>query len=162
MAEVRLLTVHDADIFHALRLRAVKEESDSFLETEEEVAAKSAQDYFKDGWIAGAFEAGKLVGITGLFRYKGRKLQHKGHVWGVYVVPGARGQKLSSRMLELLLASAKQAGIERVLLSANEKSLHTQDIYMRLGFEPYGVERNLMKRPDGSYISDVLMTKVLG
>ena len=161
MAEVRLLTLDDAKIFHTLRLRAVKEEPDSFLETTEEVTAKKVETYFENGWISGAFTDGKLVGIAGLYRHKGKKLEHRGTIWGVYIIPQARKKGYARGMIELLLKAAKEAGLERILLSANSEHMETQRMYQHLGFEPYGVEKQLMKRADGSYVDDVLMAKVI-
>ncbi len=161
MVEVRLLTKDDAQMFYALRMRAVKEEADSFLETDDEVAAKPAETYFENGWIAGGFTDGELVGIAGLYRNKGKKLQHRGSIWGVYVIPQARGKGFARGMIELLLEAAKTAGLERILLSANAEHPETQRMYQHLGFEPYGVEKQLMKRADGSYVDDVLMAKVI-
>lgn len=161
MPEVRLLTTAEAAIFHQLRLRAVKEETRSFLESYEEAKQKPAVSYFENGWISGAFIGGALVGITGLFRHKGAKVEHKGIVWGVYVVPEARGKGLARRLIEAVVLEAAQAGLELVQISTDRTNAATQALYQSLGFEPYGTEKHIMKLPDGSYIDDVWMVKFL-
>lgn len=161
MAETRLLTAADAETFHRLRLRAVKEETQSFLETAEEVRQKPAAEYFKNGWIAGAFVAGKLAGIAGLYRHNGKKVEHKGTVWGVYVVPEARGQGLARKLIETVVKEAKKAGLELVQISTDRTNAATQGLYKNLGFKPYGIEKHIMKLADGRYIDDVWMVKFL-
>lgn len=162
MADIRLLDAKDdAGRFHVLRLRAVREETRSFLETEDEVKQKSGGDYFKNAWIAGAFIEGQLVGIAGLHRHQGKKVEHKGIVWGVYVVPEARGKGLSRKLIEIVLKEAKKAGLELVQISTDRTNAVTQGLYKSLGFTSYGTEKHILKLPDGSYIDDVWMVKFL-
>lgn len=161
MAEVRLLILEDANIFYQLRLRAVREETRSFMESEDEVIKKPAQDYFKNGWIAGAFIDGKLIGNAGLFRFNGKKIAHKGRVWGVYVAPEARGQGIARRLINLLINEAQKAGLELIQISTDNTNQKTQMLYQSLGFALYGVEKHIMKLADGSYVDDVLMAKVI-
>jgi len=161
MTDIRLLTPEDAAVFHQLRLRAVKEETKSFLETEEEVKQKPVGNYFRNGWIAGAFVDEQLVGITGLYRHSGKKVEHKGTVWGVYVIPEMRGQGLSRQLIEAVLKAAEKAGLEQIHISTDRTNDTTVTLYQKLGFEPYGVEKHIMKLPDNSYIDDVWMIKFL-
>jgi ribosomal protein S18 acetylase RimI-like enzyme len=121
-------------------------------------------DYFKrqfdNGWVAGAFMSSALVGLAGLYRHKGIKVQHKGSVWGVYVVPEMRSKGISRRLIEMVLAEAKNAGLELVHLSTNEANAATVALYKSLGFEPWGVDKHFAKLPD-QYVDEVMMTKVL-
>jgi RimJ/RimL family protein N-acetyltransferase len=160
---IRLLTVEDANLFQKIRLRAVKEEPTAFLESAEEVAQKSAdaiERYFDNGWIAGAFIDGSLVGTCGLFRHKGEKLKHKGTIWGVYVAPEARGKGFARALITVLLEEAARAGIELVHLSTNIENPISTALYQSLGFEAWGVEKHIMKH-EGRYIDDVMMIKFL-
>ena len=161
---IRLLTLDDLAQFHALRLRACREEPTAFMEAYEELAYKPVEEftkYFDNGWIAGAFMDGQLAATAGLFRHKGLKVQHKGTVWGVYTAPQARGKRFSRRCIESVLKEAKQAGLERVHLSTNTENPITIALYQSLGFEPWGVEKHILKLTDGSYVDDVMMTKSL-
>jgi len=159
----RLLTVKDAALFRKVRLRACREEPDAFLEAYEEIAKISvtgSRRYFKNGWISGAFNAEALVGITGLYRHKGIKVQHKGTLWGVYVAPEARGRGIARHLIKMVLNEAAHAGLELVHLTTNVKTPLTIELYKSLGFEPWGVEKHIMKLPD-HYVDDVVMTKYL-
>ena len=103
---------------------------------------------------------GNLVGISGLYREEGKKLRHKGTIWGVYVAPEARGHGAGRALLTKLLAEAKKAGMELVHLSADETNPITLRLYQSVGFIEYGREKHIMKVGD-HYVTDVLMAKFL-
>lgn len=160
----RLLTEKDAAIFRELRTRGCHEEPGSFLMTGEEMEAlpdKNILRFFSGSWIAGAFIDGELVGITGLTRNKGIKTRHKGTVWGVYVAPEARGLGCGRAMIGMVLNEAEQAGMEAIMLSTDVTNSITVSLYKELGFEPYGIERHILKLEDGRYVDDVWMIKFL-
>ncbi len=161
---IRLLTLDDLALFHALRLRACREEPAAFMEAYEELVDKPLIEfakYFDNGWIAGAFTEGKLVGAAGLFRHKGLKVQHKGTLWNVYVAPEARSRGLARGCIEMVLGEARRAGLECVHLSTTAADPITVSLYKSLGFEPWGVEKHILKLADGTYVDDVVMAKTL-
>jgi len=161
---VRLLMPADAAVFHAIRIRACKEEPSSFFDTYQEASDLSLHQigsYFESSWIAGFFLDTTLVGITGLRRYKGAKTKHRGMIWGVYVAPEARGLGGSKRMIDLLLDEATNADIEIVMLSTNVANDIIVNIYKSLGFTPCGMEKHILKLDDGSYVDDICMIKEL-
>ncbi len=164
MSDIRLLTIADVKAMRGLRLRGLKDHPDAFLDDFSEAAQWPLARYetwFGNGWIAGAFIAGELLGMSGLYREKGARIQHKGVVWGVYVAPEARGHQFAFQLISLLLEHASAAGLEQAMLSTNLASASTVALYQSLGFEPWGVEKRIMKLADGSYIDDVVMTKYL-
>ncbi|NBX02506.1 MAG: GNAT family N-acetyltransferase [Alphaproteobacteria bacterium] len=161
---IRLLTPEDVAIFQALRLRGCREEPHAFLEDVDDLAQKPTEHFlrhFKNGWIAGAFMDGELVGSSGLYIHQGKKLQHKGTVWGVYVIPEARGHGLAKKLIEIVVEEAKKAGLELVTISTNIQNPITVGIYQKLGFIPCGIEMHILKLADGSYIDDVQMIRFL-
>lgn len=160
---VRLLTVNDAEIFRTLRLRAMQEEPSAFCEAYEDAIAwplERFEKHFENGWIAGAFMAGAMVGATGLYRHLGRKVQHKGTVWGVYVAPEARGHGLARKLIETVIEEARRYGLEILHLSTDTQNPVSFALYKSLGFEPWGVEKHILKLPD-RYVDDVVMMKSL-
>ncbi len=159
----RLLTADDAPAFLALRLRGCREEPSAFLEDYEEIKDKTVEDakrHFQNGWIAGAFLENALVGVAGLFGFKGIKTRHKGKVWGVYTAPEARGLGIARRLITMVVEEARKTGIEVVHLSTNVENPVSIGLYKSLGFEPWGVEKHIMKLPEG-YVDDVMMVKFL-
>ncbi len=159
----RLLTVGDAEQFRNVRLYGLQESPHAFLEDYTECADQPLEyfhRYFKNGWIAGAFRDGRLIGIAGLYIQKGIKLHHKGMVWGVYIMPESRGQGLAKQLIAMLIEEAQKARLELVQLSTDESKSSTVRLYTQLGFEVYGREQHIMKVAN-EYVTDVLMVKFL-
>lgn len=55
-----------------------------------------------------------------------------GILYNVYTLPQYRGQGLATRIMEMVLAESRQAGIKRLLLSYTEQG---RPLYEKLGFE---------------------------
>lgn len=79
-------------------------------------------------------------------RAEGRKVQHKGHIWGVYVTDAARGHGVAKAMLLQLLERARSyAGLEQVTLSVSVPQAAVRQLYRALGFGVYGYEQHALK-----------------
>lgn len=164
MMEIRLLAAEDFAAFRALQLCALKDHPESFLLDFDEAKAQPeehARQNFLGRMFIGAFEAQQLVGYAGLNRYWGAKLRHKASVGGVYVAPAMRGKGVARRMIEAAIEKARSLGIELLHISANQAHPATVALYQSLGFEPYGIEKHILKLADGSYADDVLMMQFL-
>jgi RimJ/RimL family protein N-acetyltransferase len=157
--EIRRLTEADTPIYWPLRLRALREEPEAFggsyeeqhdLPLEVPAARLRAAEQAPDNAIFGAFdESGQLVGTIGLQREQGAKNRHKAVLWGVYVVPEARGQELGSALLQTALDFGRQIkGVEQVLLAVASKNAAARALYLAAGFEPWGLEPLALKLDD--------------
>jgi GNAT superfamily N-acetyltransferase len=91
----------------------------------------------------------------------GIKLKHKANIGPVYVVPEMRGKGIAKVMMKAMLKTAQEMGIELLQLSANAMHPETVALYKSFGFEPYGIEKHIMKLADGRYVDDILMEKFL-
>ena len=145
--EIRFLTAEDAAEWSRLRLEALQLEPTAFSSSVEEHQAlpievvKNRLSANPHSFVVGAFEEGRLVGITGFHRETGPKTCHKGRVWGVYVTASNRGQGVSRRMVDALLERAAAiAGLEQVLLSVTRTQTAALALYRSLGFELFGTE----------------------
>jgi ribosomal protein S18 acetylase RimI-like enzyme len=159
--EIRLLTEHDVKEFVRLRLEALTHEPYAFGRAPEEPLPwppESVSSHLRavpEGhFLVGAFEGRQMVGQAGFFRSPGRKAQHKGNIWGVYVTAAARGQGVAKAMLTQMLDRVRSyAGLEQVLLSVSTRQDATRRLYSALGFEVYGYERHALKVGD-AYVDE--------
>jgi len=157
--EIRRLTAADAAIYWPLRLRALREEPESFgasYEEQRDMPLESAAIRLRESENApdkatfGAFdEHGQIAGMIGLVREQGAKSQHKAFIWGVYVVPEARGQGVGAALLETALDFARQIeGLEQVMLAVAATNKSARTLYAAAGFEVWGQEPLALKVGD--------------
>ena len=166
--EIRELTAADAEIFRALRLRALQEEPEAFGSSwEEENARPLAQTIARlqtEGMTAfGARDAdGHLVGMVRLFRHDGVKVSHKADIISMYVAPEARGRGVGRMLMEAAIERARATpGVEQLLLAVNATNTPARNLYLTLGFEPFGREPLALKIGD-RYYDEELMALFLG
>jgi ribosomal protein S18 acetylase RimI-like enzyme len=151
---VRPLTPADATLYRALRLRALREHPDAFTSSWEEdrdqpleaAAARLAKHAF---W--GAYQASELYGIVGLERESRAKNRHKATVVGMYVAPEAAGQGVGRALMEALLAHARDAGIQSLVLTVTDGNPAATRLYERAGFRSFGVEPDAIRVEGRSY-----------
>lgn len=168
--DIRPLTEVDAEAYWAVRLRALREESQAFGSSYEEqqnrplalVAERLRAMTASDDFILGAFEGTgdmNLVGIMAFGREQGRKNRHVGMVYQVYVAPEVRGRGYSRALLEALIARARTLeGMERLNLGVVVGNPAARGLYTALGFEVYGRQPEALKFDDGTYRDEELMS----
>ena len=162
--ELRLLTVDDAEAFWHLRLEMLRNDPESFADSDEEhlkTTIETAQERLRksdpaSNFVVGMFEHGQLIGTAGFFRRSNHKERHKGHIWGVYVRPESRGKGAASALMKEIVRRARELeGLEQITLVASA-NLPAQRLYKALGFETYGIEPHSLKIGN-EYVDDVLM-----
>jgi GNAT superfamily N-acetyltransferase len=145
------LTRDDLHEFMALRTRGLNEEPASFR-----VSARDDDNLGQAFWanrlatdiVLGVRNEGSLVAIGGLGRFVGEKLQHKGLIWGMYIVPSARGGGVSDVLISGLIDAAKGyvSQLQLTLMATNERA---RRYYERYGFVHYATEPGSVMTPDG-------------
>ncbi|CAM3739364.1 GNAT family N-acetyltransferase [Alicyclobacillus pomorum] len=95
---IRMLNSADAVLYRMLRLEALQNNPEAFLETYENASRKSIDDTAQKlqpaetHFTLGAFlQEDELVGAVTFLREREAKVRHKGHVVAMYVRPQARG-----------------------------------------------------------------------
>jgi ribosomal protein S18 acetylase RimI-like enzyme len=159
--DIRILTEHDAEEFTRLRHEALTREPYAFARAAEDEPRRSPESVAvnirpvpEGNFLVGAFAGGQMVGQAGFMRYEGRKVRHKGHIWGVYVTAAARGQGVAKAMLtEMLHRLRSYAGLEQVSLGVSVSQAAARRLYSALGFEVYGYEKHALKVGD-TYVDE--------
>ncbi|HEU4783757.1 MAG TPA: GNAT family N-acetyltransferase [Ktedonobacterales bacterium] len=161
--EIRILTADAAEEFRALRLRALREEPEAFGSSWEEENARPLEQTVArlqaDGMTAfGGFDdAGRLAGMVRLRRQDGVKAEHKADIISMYVAPEARGRGLGRMLLDAAIAHARATpGIEQLLLAVNTSNTPARNLYLAMGFEPFGREPKALKIGDRYFDEDMM------
>ena len=165
--EVRILTEADGEAFWNIRLRALRDDPESFGSSYEEILERGIagatqslrkRDTAPDDVTFGAFDGETLVGIAGFRRGEEVKKRHKGVIWGMYVPREMRGKGIGKALLEAAIAHAKTLPqLEQINLSVVLTSREARHLFISLGFETYGLERRALKLRD-RYFDQELMT----
>jgi RimJ/RimL family protein N-acetyltransferase len=165
-ANVRILSAADVNQFWPLRLRALKEEPESFGMSYIEAVGTPIEQVTQrlhssdDSFVLGAF-APHLVGMVGCFREHGQKRRHKATIWGMYVAPEARGKGLGKALVENLIARAGSIPeLERLVLSVVTTNEAARQLYLSLGFASYGIEPDALRVADKYLDEDLLFFRL--
>jgi ribosomal protein S18 acetylase RimI-like enzyme len=160
--ELRRLVPAEAALFRDIRLEGLRLEPDAFTSTYEYESIQPLS-YFTDrlsnAAVFGAFHGAALLGVAGFYVQPGAKHAHKGTLWGMYVRPAARRGGVGRRLVEAVLAHARTA-VELIQLVVVSENHGARQLYARLGFVEYGIEKRAAKYR-GRYHDDVLMAQML-
>ena len=165
-AEIRELTEADAAIYHALRLRALREHPTAFAQPYESQAAASPEEVAErlretadapHDFVLGMFWDGRLIGMVGFRRERGERVRHKGSIWGMYIAAEAQGQGLGRMLMRAAIErAAEMPGLEQISLGVISGNEYARNLYLSLGFVSYGLERRAI-RVSGTLHDDELM-----
>jgi ribosomal protein S18 acetylase RimI-like enzyme len=146
-----MLTREDAEAYFRHRLEALRAEPLSFSASPEDDRAGSVEsvqdllDRAPHSVVLGAFIP-ELLGSVGLYRDSKRKVNHKAHIWGLYVRPTVRQQGVGR---QLMLAAIKHAstfeGVTQLHLTVSDRAQSAQRLYSALGFKTWGTEHHSLR-----------------
>ena len=164
---IRTLDPSDAQALQSLRLEALESSPEAFASSyEEEVSLplETVRDRIPSSGpnaIFGAFAEGHLVGMAGFAVHDRVKSRHKGVMWGVYVKPEWRGQRVGQALVRQVIDHAARQVIvlEAAVTLTNESARRT---YHGLGFKPYGIERKAIRVGDRFYDEELLFLEFPG
>ena len=159
---IRPLRADEPTLYRNIRLEGLRLHPEAFGSAFEQEAAQSLaffEQRLTGNTIFAGFRGEEILGTAGFMPESGFKRAHKGHLWGMYARPAARGTGLARQLVEAVLEYA-QGRVELVQLSVVSGNVPAHRLYASLGFTPYGLEERALKL-DGKYLDEVLMVKRL-
>ncbi|MEO8739583.1 MAG: GNAT family N-acetyltransferase [Casimicrobiaceae bacterium] len=156
MYSIRPLGPEDAEVYHALRLRMLREHPEAFTSSFEEASSKplawaearltpatGAPEKFVLGAFAGDDE---LIGSVGMAVEERLKERHKGFVFGMFVAPEAGAAGVGRALLADCIARARRVpGLELLTLTVTSSNLRALQFYQAAGFRAFGIEQRAIK-----------------
>ncbi len=158
-AIIRRLTAADAEAFRDIRLAGLAGDPRAFSASFEEESQHDARwfaERMAGSTMFAADDGSRLLGITGLAVRSGIKTRHKALVWGVYVRPEARGQRLASRLLAAVIEAAR-GEVEALVLGVASDNASAIAAYRSAGFVATAFEARALY-VDGAYVDEITMT----
>ena len=160
--ELRRLAPEQAASYREIRLAALQSDPTAFAATFADECDRPLAFFterLRQSAVFAAIADGTIVGVAGFLVRDGIKQAHKGALVGMYVRPEARREGIGRRLVEAVVAHARQH-VDLIQLSVVHDNAAARRLYARLGFVEYGFERNALKH-DGRYYDEVLMAKPL-
>jgi ribosomal protein S18 acetylase RimI-like enzyme len=157
--EIRRLRSDEADRLRELRLRALQDSPWAFGSW-----YARELEYGPDWWEARARQDGEVLYVAedgdALVGMAGGFFPQEGVVmlWGMWVAPEARGRGLGRRLVELVIAWAREVGAATIRLDVtdDERARPAAALYRSLGFAPTGEREPLDSDPS---LETVVMTR---
>ncbi|MET3613461.1 RimJ/RimL family protein N-acetyltransferase [Rhizobium aquaticum] len=126
--------------FKQIRLEALKTEGENFGSAYEEEI-----NLTEEGWrhrleipVFLAFRGEEPVGVVGLLRERGVKVNHRALVIMVYLRKDVRGTGLAKRLLDTVVEQASQDGVRQLELHVRAENAAAIRLYEREGFVEIG------------------------
>lgn len=160
---IRRLQPSDVDAFRSVRLDALRLHPEAFGASYEDEAVLDRAEFVErlttPGFARfGAFdEHGTLVGLVGLQFRSGDKQRHKAFLFSMYVDAASRRTGLAQRLVEAVIAEAREAGAIVLQLTVEAGNLPAQRLYRRMGFTTYGIERRSLKVGDRFHDEELMV-----
>jgi ribosomal protein S18 acetylase RimI-like enzyme len=164
---VRRLNPADAVAYRSVMLHGYQHHGDAFTSQFEEREplpldwwkARVAEGDDPDEIVFGAFDAaGKLLGIGGVSFERRPKIAHRSTLFGMCVLPEARGQGVGEAIVLQCIATAKaHQGTEQIDLDVTDTNAVAVRLYERCGFVAYGVKPKAIKLANGRQVDKRLM-----
>jgi GNAT superfamily N-acetyltransferase len=156
--KIRGLNAEDAQAFHALRLRSLREHPEAFGSAYEDECSFPIERVMErlqnssDKLTLGALIDDELVGFVSFVRYLGRKTRHRAMLASMYVIPEARGRGIGSALLNGVIHHARAlSDLEELILAVTVGNETARRLYQMAGFVPSHVEKRYIKVDDMYY-----------
>lgn len=157
--EIKKLTSEHWDLYKKIRLEALEESPHNFVSTFEDEVTKTEDD-IKDHLIHNdifdCFSNDVLVGTIEYNILPQEKVSHKIIIYGVYVSPESRGNKIAENLLSKMLAQL-EGWVKILKLTCLIDNLKAVNLYKKFGFTVYAIEKRSLKIGD-KYCDEYLLS----
>lgn len=165
---VRALGEEDLARFREVRLSGLREcpvafgqRSEEFEVLSEEQIASMYPQNSEDRFTFGVFSENALSGIGGLPRTPKKTVRHKASVWGVYVLPSARGAVVARLLMSEMIVRARAfPDLMQVDLKVASSQKAAEALYRKMGFVVWGTEPRA-RRVGEDFVDEVHMVLML-
>lgn len=162
--EIRILKIEDYNAYASIREHALKTFPSAFSATEEDekiIRESRFNETMKHpfNFIMGAFEDNELLAMVGFVKNQGKKIKHKGFIWGVFVLPEKQGKGIAQKLMKATIDKAFEIeDLNLIQLGVSSNNESAIKLYEKLGFTNYGLEKNAIK-VDEQFFDEFLMVK---
>lgn len=111
--------------------------------------------------LLGVYRGGELCGSAGFARESGRKSEHKGVMWGIYLRPALRGTGAGEALVAAVVAHARER-VALLFCAVTTQNVGARALYERLGFRVYGVEPRALRWGGRDYDEALLVLELAG
>ena len=157
---LRRLGAADAECYRALRLEGLRSHPEAFAASWDAEASEPlcwfAERLERNVVFGGWQDVSTLKGVVGLHVPDAPKSRHKGELWGMFVLPEARGTGLAAALVARVIEHAASS-VEEIRLTVVTTNAAAVRLYARAGFTQFGLERRALKVGD-QYYDELLMT----
>lgn len=164
---IRNLAKEDVGAYRELRLRALRDHPEAFGTAVDEFAARPIADVAARleatpySFTLGAFVTKRYVGTLTFVQEERPKLQHRGHIYGVYVAPEARGQGVARALLSETIRRARTFPyLEEIDLAVTTTNTAAKKLYESVGFVTAWHEPRFLKLNGRYYNSDWMLLEL--
>jgi RimJ/RimL family protein N-acetyltransferase len=155
---IRRLTGADAEAFRAIRLEGLERHPSAFGASFREESARPLSffaDRLEASHVLGAESQGRLVGVAGFQFHDSEKARHRGTLWGMYMREEARGTGVARRLVDGIVAHARER-VEDIALRVEAENAVAIALYKSAGFVVTGQDARALK-VDGVYYDELIM-----
>jgi ribosomal protein S18 acetylase RimI-like enzyme len=155
---IRRLIGADAEAFRAVRLEGLERHPSAFGASFKEESARPLAffaDRLEANHVLGAESKGRLVGVAGFQFHDSEKARHRGTLWGMYVREEARGTGVARRLVDGIVAHARER-VEDIALRVEAKNAVAIALYKSAGFVVTAQDARSLK-VDGVYHDELIM-----
>lgn len=159
---IKRATAFDLASFKHIRLEALRMEPENFASAYSDWAEMPDEDWLRrmESPVFLAFQAEEPVGIMGLIRQSGLKMQHRADLIMVYVRSDLRGSGIAGQLMKAAVEQALSSGIRQLELHVSAENPPAIRFYERQGFAEIGRIPGAVFE-QGREVDDVIMARRL-